>query len=265
VIVRFDGAEIRTEGDSFYVVFPSATDAVSAGLAILTDAAESAEGTPLRVGIGVHAGETTETDEGYVGGAVNIAARVCAIAGPGELFVTDTVRALARGQLDVQFVPRGRRRLKGIAEPIAVYAVLGNEVSPARRWSRSGLSSMLRRRIDRFALPLALAAGVLILTAGAIALIGSDHDGRAQEEPTSPAAAATDSDEPGGAAVPTTAGEVGARDAANERLSERIDPVASRDAAMAHNANHGGRCRVGCRGLVPCLARGRWYASCPPP
>src|SRR3954452_18302666 len=62
-VSEFGGAEIRTEGDSFYVVFPSASGAVQCGLAILAAAATATEtadtsGTPIRVGIGVHAGET---------------------------------------------------------------------------------------------------------------------------------------------------------------------------------------------------------------
>src|SRR5918999_2497736 len=58
-VARFNGAEIRTEGDSFYVVFPSASGAVRCGLAILEAAAVStaAAGGPVRVGIGIHAGE----------------------------------------------------------------------------------------------------------------------------------------------------------------------------------------------------------------
>src|SRR5918999_1582873 len=67
-VAEFGGAEIKTEGDSFYVVFPSASSAVQCGLAILRAADERARegGSPITVGIGVHAGETFETSEGYV-------------------------------------------------------------------------------------------------------------------------------------------------------------------------------------------------------
>ena len=98
-IARFEGAEIRTEGDSFYVVFTSVGSAVRAGLAILDDAGAAdgpADAAPIRVGIGIHAGETVDTDEGIVSSAVNIAARVCSAAGPGQLLVTETVRGLTR-------------------------------------------------------------------------------------------------------------------------------------------------------------------------
>jgi class 3 adenylate cyclase len=125
-VASFAGAEIRTEGDSFYVVFDSASAAVACGLAIIAAAhASAADGRdPIHVGVGVHAGETVETTEGYVGSAVNIAARLCAQAKAGELIVSDTVRALTRTYLDVTFEPLGARRLKGLDEPITVYRVV---------------------------------------------------------------------------------------------------------------------------------------------
>ena len=123
-VARHQGAEIRTEGDSFYVVFPSASGAVLCGLEIAVAAAAQCLADPqhpTRVGIGVHAGESVAAAEGYVGSAVNIAARVCAIAKPGEVLVTDTVRSLTRTSGRLVFTPIGRRTLKGITEPIALY------------------------------------------------------------------------------------------------------------------------------------------------
>ena len=138
-VAEFDGAEIKTEGDSFYVVFGSPSAAVNCGLRLLELAAESqaAAGGPIPVGVGVHAGETVVTDEGYVGSVVNVAARVCAQAAAGELLVTDAVRSLTRTFLDVTFLPRGRRRLKGISEPVGLYRVaLGRQAVAASPWSR---------------------------------------------------------------------------------------------------------------------------------
>ena len=96
-VALFGGAEIRTEGDSFYVVFHSVSQAVQCGLAIVEGAADASAARPdrpVRVGVGIHAGETIETPDGYVGTPVNIAARLCALAGVGEVLVSDTVRAL---------------------------------------------------------------------------------------------------------------------------------------------------------------------------
>ena len=75
------------------------------------------------MGVGVHAGESVAEGEGFVGSAVNIAARICAVAAAGEVLVSDTVRSLVRTSLPLTFRSRGRPRLKGIAEPIELFAV----------------------------------------------------------------------------------------------------------------------------------------------
>jgi class 3 adenylate cyclase/outer membrane protein assembly factor BamB len=180
VVASHAGAEIRTEGDSFYVVFPLASGAVRAGLAIL-EAARAAE-PPIDVGIGVQAGETSEGDEGPIGSAVNIAARVCSQARPGELLVTDTVRALTRTRLPVRFVPRGSPRLKGITEPIPLFAVLPvDELADARpRLARRGqLATDPRFWIG--------GAAALVLVAAVVAFAAR---GSGASPPSSPSAAA---------------------------------------------------------------------------
>jgi class 3 adenylate cyclase len=138
-IQSFGGAEIKTEGDSFYVVFNSVSGAVRCGLVIarnaVADALEHAD-QPIRVGIGIHAGETIETGEGYVGSPVNIAARICSQAGPNEVLVSETVRSLTQTVLPVRFEARGRRQLKGIAEPVALYAVF-ETAAGAAPWAKS--------------------------------------------------------------------------------------------------------------------------------
>ena len=168
VIGTFNGAEIRTEGDSFYVVFDSVSDAVQGGLAILASlererADQPAE--PINVGIGIHAGESEDSDEGIVSGAVNVAARICSQALPGELLVSDTVRALTRTYMDVRFQPRGKRRLKGIADPVVLYrAVPASDGVPQGDRVAAGTS---RRWLMRGGIAIAAAAAVL-----AVAIVG---------------------------------------------------------------------------------------------
>ncbi len=133
VVARRGGAEIKTEGDSFYIVFSSASGAVRAGLDLAAAAARDQHPDPIRVGVGIHAGEAAEGSEGYVGSAVNIAARVCAQAAAGEVLVTETVRWLTRTSGDLAFVARGRRTLKGVSEPVVLYQVRhsSGEAAPA--------------------------------------------------------------------------------------------------------------------------------------
>ncbi len=173
LISRHAGAEIRTEGDSFYVVFPAVSDAVQCGLEIVEKArAASVErpDAPIAVGIGIHAGETIETPDGYVGAPVNIAARLCALAGAGEVLVSDTVRALTYTVLSVSFVPRGKKALKGVTDPVAVYAVVptAERPSPTRFGRVRGMS-----RAARIGVAVAVAIAVVGVTAfAALALRG---------------------------------------------------------------------------------------------
>jgi class 3 adenylate cyclase len=125
-IARHEGAELKTEGDNIHAVFPSASGAVLCGLEIVEGAAElnaREPDRPLGLGVGIHAGEAVETAGGYIGRAVNIAARLCAVARPGEVLVSSTVKGITQASIPVGFIPRGRRRLKGISDPILVYAV----------------------------------------------------------------------------------------------------------------------------------------------
>jgi branched-chain amino acid transport system substrate-binding protein len=146
-VALFGGAEIRTEGDSFYVVFESVSQAVRCGLAIVEAAAGASAAEPdrpIKVGVGIHAGETVETADGYVGTPVNIAARLCALAGVGEVLVSDTVRALTQTVLPVRFESRGRKQLKGVVEPVATYSV--EPMDGAAHRGSSDVSSRRRRR-----------------------------------------------------------------------------------------------------------------------
>ena len=172
---EFGGAEIKTEGDSFYVVFPSASSAVQCGLAIVRAAGDEAResgASPITVGVGIHAGETVETAEGYVGSAVNIAARVGSQAAAGEVLVTDTVRGLIRTVAQVRFVERGPRKLKGIEEPMVLFRVEplgeGHAHGTARRRRAGDLASSGRGRIG---LVLLAAAVVVAAAVGASALV----------------------------------------------------------------------------------------------
>ena len=157
-VARHRGAEIKTEGDSFYVVFTSVSRAVQCGLDIAAAARQATEehpDQPIEVGIGVHAGETVETPEGYVGSAVNMAARLCSAAGPGEVLVSETVRALTANTSEIVYQPAGRRKLKGIVEPTPVYVAL-----PAGSVSRAA-----RRRAGRVAVAAAMAALAMVIVA----------------------------------------------------------------------------------------------------
>jgi class 3 adenylate cyclase len=183
-IASFGGAEIRTEGDSFYIVFDSVSAAVQAGLAIQTALAGSTDGGPIQAGIGIHAGEVEDdAEQGIVSSAVNIAARICAAAEPGEVLVSDTVRSLTRGYLDAVFLSAGRRRLKGIADPITLYRAQTTDQS-----AEAPLRFSPRRR----SLTLAAAVGTLLIASLLVATmiregVGLLADVPGTDAPESPA------------------------------------------------------------------------------
>jgi serine/threonine-protein kinase len=176
-VARTGGAEVRTEGDSFYVVFPSATAAIRAGLAIVAAAAQATAedpSLPLHPGVGVHAGEPLAAPEGPVGAAVNSAARLCDLAGPGEVLVSATARDLARGSHDLAFAARGSHPVKGLAEPLAAWAasptVPGDAPAPAPVTAEPAPSTR-RAPTRRVLLGIAAGAGALLLVVLAYAAV----------------------------------------------------------------------------------------------
>jgi class 3 adenylate cyclase len=229
-VAKFDGAEIRTEGDGFYVVFPSASSAIRCAMAILEEAAAStaAAGGPLPVGIGIHAGETEDSAEGFVGSAVNIAARVCAAAGPGELLVTETVRGLVRTSMPLSIEPRGRRHLKGIREPIPLFAIRPTGAAPRSRSRR--LRSLAASTLDRRPLAAGFAALAGVAAVATVVLaVGLLTSTDAKRGPESPGEAAGRSATP----APSSSEDDSFPNAAEEALLARIDPEISR---LCHRA-----------------------------
>jgi class 3 adenylate cyclase len=127
------GAEIKVEGDAMFVVFQSARQAIACGAAILGDAAvrtQAEPDLPMRVGIGLHAGEPVAQEGDFIGAAVNVAARIGAAAGAGQLLISEVVRGLVRTGAPFPMRDRGPVTLKGLSEPIRLYEVVWSDVPP---------------------------------------------------------------------------------------------------------------------------------------
>ena len=92
--------------------------AVEAALQIQRELA----GAEVRVRVGLNAGEPIAKDDDYFGGAVQLAARVCDRAEPGQVLVSNVVRELCAGKT-FTFKDVGAATLKGFDEPVALYAV----------------------------------------------------------------------------------------------------------------------------------------------
>ena len=110
-------------GDGVLAVFTSARQTIQAGLRCNA----ATQGGQLQLHVGIHAGDVSREDGNVYGGAVNIAARIADASPPGEVLVSQTVRDLARTSAGVSFEDRGEQRLKGIAEPLRLFAVRSRE------------------------------------------------------------------------------------------------------------------------------------------
>jgi class 3 adenylate cyclase len=90
-IARGDGVEVSTEGDSFFVVFPSPTGAVEAAVTAQRGLAGHLEdhGARLRVRMGLHTGEGVRGGDNYVGIDVNRAARIAGAAHGGQILLSE--------------------------------------------------------------------------------------------------------------------------------------------------------------------------------
>ena len=140
-VAKHRGAEIKTEGDSFYVVFRAPSPAVKCAIDIQRGAAAynaRHPDLPVRMGIGINTGEAVPHDKGYVGSAVVIASRLSVSCAAGQIVVTDTVRSLVRTGAHAAMRELGAWTLKGVAEPVRVYEV-GSETTSAARALRPAL------------------------------------------------------------------------------------------------------------------------------
>jgi class 3 adenylate cyclase len=118
-LTRFRGCAIKTLGDGFLATFDGPARAVRCASSIV----ESVYSLGIDVRIGIHTGEVELKGNDIGGIAVNIAARVAGIAGPGSTLVSSTVRDLVAGS-GLRFEDRGRHALKGLPEDVHVYAAL---------------------------------------------------------------------------------------------------------------------------------------------
>ncbi len=115
---RYRGREINTTGDGFLATFDGAARAVRSARAI--EQAVKRLGLDIRAGL--HTGEVEYVGENVAGIAVHTAARVAALAAPGEVLVSSTVKDLVAGS-GLRFGERGTHTLKGVPDEWRLFAV----------------------------------------------------------------------------------------------------------------------------------------------
>ncbi len=147
-ISEWRGHEMGTEGDSFFVVFESATDAVACCVAAQRALSGHAwpGGAAVRVRMGLHSGEPSRHEDGYIGMDVHRAARIAATAHGSQVVMSSVTWELAHAGLPAELSVRdlGFHRLKDIGWP-----------APRRRSGRQRAcpSQRTTRRCSRISLP----------------------------------------------------------------------------------------------------------------
>ncbi|MCC7074970.1 MAG: protein kinase [Deltaproteobacteria bacterium] len=151
VFRAFGGRVVKTLGDAFLVTFPSPTDAVLCACAVQdrlwqhNRAANAAD--HLEVRIALSAGEVRLAKGDVFGEPVNLAARLEAVAQPGEVLITDAVFATMNAA-EVRLVPRGEHSFKGISRPVMVYAAQADGVVDLPPYGGRALQRVKDTRMD---------------------------------------------------------------------------------------------------------------------
>ena len=155
------GVEVDTQGDAFFLAFPTAPGAVDAAQAI-TDALELG---PISLRIGLHTGTPIVTDEGYVGDDVHFAARVAASGHGGQVLLSKLARELVDGPSVTEL---GEHRLKDIEGAVSIYQLGEKTFPPLKTISNTNLprpaSSFIGRERERDDVVRELRDGARLLT-----------------------------------------------------------------------------------------------------
>jgi class 3 adenylate cyclase/streptogramin lyase len=185
---RYDGREVDTQGDAFFVAFPSARGAVLAAV----DAQRSLSGhawpdsAVVRVRMGIHTGQATPSDGRYTGLAVHRAARIAAAAHGGQVLVSQATESLLEDdveELGIGLRDLGRQQLKDIDRPVRLYQLEAPELQesfPPLRTLDSELRAQRRRRVALaaaavLALLVALAAALLVRSRSDVPLVAAPN------------------------------------------------------------------------------------------
>jgi class 3 adenylate cyclase/YHS domain-containing protein len=139
----YNGTHVKTIGDAIMLRIPRAEDAVVLGLRITHDLM-AGHGSPA-VRVGMHHGPAVERDGDYFGSAVNLAARISALAVGGEALLSGHTAAMAPSVEGVVYQARGRHELRNVAEPVEIFAAVR---TTARAETRLAIDPVCRMSVD---------------------------------------------------------------------------------------------------------------------
>ena len=124
-IATFSGRTVKLMGDGALVEFASAVDAVTCAIQIQKSVGERDTGRaaadPILFRVGINVGDIIVEGDDIYGDGVNIAARIEALAQPGEIYLSRSAADQVRDKLEIQLESLGEHTLKNIARPVDVY------------------------------------------------------------------------------------------------------------------------------------------------
>ena len=171
-----EGREVDTQGDSFFVAFSRAGDAVASAVEAQRALAQHAwpNGVQVRVRMGLHSGEPRPSGKRYVGFGVHRAARIGAAGHGGQILLSNATRELVQDELppDTALRDLGEFQLKDVERPERLYQVEADglpSVFPPLTARQSGKARRLSRRKVLVALSAALVVLVAVLSAAVLA------------------------------------------------------------------------------------------------
>jgi predicted ATPase len=128
---RHGGVEVDTQGDAFFIAFPTAPRALDAA----REAQEALAQGPIQVRMGIHTGTPHMIEGGYVGPDVHKGARIAAAGHGGQVLLSREVRELA----EVEVTDLGEHRLKDFAEPVWIFQLGKERFPPLKTISNTNL------------------------------------------------------------------------------------------------------------------------------
>ncbi len=156
---RHGGRIVGTAGDGLLIEFPSVVEAVTAAIEVQTVMtarnADLPDDDKMLYRIGINLGDVLVDGDDIYGDGVNVAARLEALAEPGGICVSRTVRDNVRDKMEVAFDDLGEVEVKNIARPVRAFRVALDEAKGAPRPGRPGRARLL--------VPVSAAAAVLII------------------------------------------------------------------------------------------------------
>jgi adenylate cyclase len=127
LVAQHQGRVVKTTGDGLLIEFASIVDAVRCAVVMqqgMEDRnANVNESQRIRFRVGINVGDVIVEDDDIFGDGVNVAARLEALAQPGEICVSATVREHVGEKLPIGFVDLGKHSVKNIARPVHVYRI----------------------------------------------------------------------------------------------------------------------------------------------